>query len=93
MPPDVRKVFDLPSGQPVNQTWATPTSWGAAPEKTSIALGEAEPHRTSSGTAARKLIRLPAFAPVVRIPVGFQLNLVLEVDVLCFAKLFQAFQT
>ena len=55
----------------------------------SLSVGRSH-HRTSSGIAV-SLISLPAFRPIVRIPVRFHLELVIEVDVLGFAKLFQAF--
>src|ERR1051326_3529259 len=44
-------------------------------------------------TSQKGSIRLPPFAPVVRIPVGLRFELVVEVDVLGLAELFEAFRT
>src|SRR5438093_13782749 len=42
--------------------------------------------------AKQNSLSLAALAPVVRIPIRFHLELVIEMDVFCFAKLFQAFR-
>jgi len=63
MPPDVRKIYGLPAGLPLDSLGLRPQIRGGDLRQFKKSRGKAEPFRTSGGPAANATAHLGAEAP------------------------------